>query len=76
MTGVSGVTDPTLTDHSVKISGGSMDDEMRGELERRLVLIEDAGGAEAALPPLPLTDLLAAVAGLVVLTLVLLWWAL
>ncbi|AIY18135.1 hypothetical protein ACIRN4_22250 [Pimelobacter simplex] len=53
-----------------------MDDEMRGELERRLVLIEDAGGAEAALPPLPLTDLLAAVAGLVVLTLVLLWWAL
>lgn len=53
-----------------------MDDEMRAELERRLVLIEDAGGAEAALPPLPLMDLLAAAAGLVVLTLALLWWAL
>ncbi|GAA3680534.1 hypothetical protein GCM10022237_44560 [Nocardioides ginsengisoli] len=53
-----------------------MDDEMRAELERRLVLIEDAGGAEAALPPLPLTDLAAAVTALAVLTIALLWWVL
>jgi hypothetical protein len=53
-----------------------MDDEMRAELERRLLLIEDAGGAEAALPPLPLADLAAAVAALGVLTIALLWWVL
>jgi len=53
-----------------------MDDVMRAELERRLQLIEDPAGAEAALPPLPVADLLAALAGLAVLTVVLLWWAL
>ncbi|XBB69716.1 hypothetical protein ABFU82_10515 [Nocardioides sp. WV_118_6] len=53
-----------------------MDDALRAELERRLGLIEDTGTREGALPPLPLIDVLAAAAGLVVLTLVLLWWAL
>lgn len=53
-----------------------MDDEMRVELERRLALIEDDGGADAPLPPLPVLDLVAAIAGLGVLTLLLLWWAL
>ena len=53
-----------------------MDDAMRAELENRLALIEDPGGAEAALPPLPLLDLLAAAVGLALITVVLLWWAL
>lgn len=53
-----------------------MDDQTRAELERRLELIDDPAGAEAALPPLPLKDLLAALAGLAVVTVVLLWWAL
>ncbi|WP_408896045.1 hypothetical protein ACJ5H2_14130 [Nocardioides sp. R1-1] len=53
-----------------------MDDDMRAELERRLGLIEDAGGAEAALPPLPLADLLAAAVGLALVTIALLWWVL
>ncbi|GAA4102499.1 hypothetical protein ACFFOS_03955 [Nocardioides kongjuensis] len=53
-----------------------MDDAMRAELEHRLALIEDPGGAEAALPPLPLLDLVVAIAGLVLITVTLLWWAL
>lgn len=53
-----------------------MDDEMRVELERRLALIEDDGGVDAPLPPLPALDLVAAVVGLGVVTLLLLWWAL
>lgn len=53
-----------------------MDDAMRAELERRLALIEDPGGADGVLPPLPLGDLVAAVVGLALLTVVLLWWAL
>lgn len=53
-----------------------MDDEMRVELERRLALIEDDLGVDAPLPPLPLLDLVAAVVGLCVVTLLLLWWAL
>lgn len=53
-----------------------MDDEMRVELERRLALIEDDAGGDAPLPPLPVLDLVAAIVGLGVLTLVLLWWAL
>ncbi|MBM0127178.1 hypothetical protein [Pimelobacter simplex] len=53
-----------------------MDDAMRAELEHRLALIEDPGGAEGALPPLPLADLVAAVVGLALITVALLWWAL
>jgi len=53
-----------------------MDDAMRAELERRLALIEDPDGPEGALPPLPLLDLVAALVGLAIITVVLLWWAL
>jgi hypothetical protein len=53
-----------------------MDDETRVELERRLALIEDPEGHDAPFPPLPRVDLAAAVAGLVLISLLLLWWAL
>ncbi|MFC7502322.1 hypothetical protein ACOACQ_11175 [Nocardioides sp. CPCC 206347] len=53
-----------------------MDEAMRKELEERLALIDAGGAAEEPLPPLPLTDLLLAIGGLAVLTVVLLWWAL
>lgn len=53
-----------------------MDDAQRNELEERLALIDAGGPAEAPLPPLPAMDLVAAVAGLALLAVVLLWWAL
>jgi hypothetical protein len=52
-----------------------MDPRMRAELERRIDLIEK-GGEDRTLPPLPLIDVLAAGAALVLLTVILLWWAL
>ncbi len=53
-----------------------MDPELRAELERRLDLIEDPDSGEAPLPPLPAADLAAAIAGLALLTALLLWWVL
>lgn len=53
-----------------------MDQEPNAELERRLVLIESGADGEGILPPLPFGDVLAALAGLVVLGAGLLWWAL
>lgn len=52
-----------------------MDPEMRAELERRIDLIEQ-GGEDGVLPPLPVTDVLAAIAALAVVSVLLLWWAL
>jgi hypothetical protein len=53
-----------------------MDDELRVELDRRLALIEDPGGADAPLPPLPWSDVVLAIAALALLSVLLVWWAL
>ncbi|WGW11523.1 hypothetical protein LWF01_15735 [Saxibacter everestensis] len=44
------------------------------ELERRVALLEDADSGEAILPPLPARDLWLAVAGLVVISVFMIWW--
>ena len=48
--------------------------EFEAELERRLQLLESEESGEEVLPPLPRRDLWWAVAGLVVLTIAMLWW--
>ena len=53
-----------------------MDHKQRAELERRLALIEDRTGPDGPLAPLPLRDFLAAVVGLALVSLLLVWWAL
>lgn len=48
--------------------------EFDTELERRLQLLESPSSDESIRPPLPALDLWCAVIGLVVLTVVMLWW--
>jgi hypothetical protein len=45
------------------------------ELQDRLLKLESPDGADLVVPDLPLADLLAAVIGLALVSLGLLWWA-
>ncbi|GAA1871338.1 hypothetical protein [Brevibacterium marinum] len=53
-----------------------MDKDFRTELDRRLDLYEDPGSEEGVLAPLPAKDIVISVAVLVIVSLIVLGWAL
>ena len=50
------------------------DSEFDAELERRLAILLDPDSSDSILEPLPVLDLALAIAGVIILSALVLWW--